>query len=76
MNINPIKLMQMKNAWNGFTERHPKLPKFFEAVSQKALREGAVMEISVTTPEGEKLASNIRLTAEDMEVIRELKEMM
>ena len=73
MNINPMKLMQMKNAWNG---RHPKLPKFFEAVSQKALREGTVMEISVTTPEGETLASNIRLTEEDMALIRELKEMM
>ncbi len=76
MNINPMKLMQMKNAWNEFTGRHPKLPKFFEAVSQKALREGTVMEISVTTPEGETLASNIRLTEEDMALIRELKEMM
>lgn len=34
------------------------------------------MEISVTTPEGETLASNIRLTEEDMALIRELKEMM
>lgn len=75
MNMNPMKLMQMKNAWSQFTSRHPKLPKFFQAVSRKALQEGTVLEFHVTMPDGETMASNIRLTAEDIELIKQAKEM-
>ncbi|MDY4515649.1 MAG: hypothetical protein ACI4EM_07315 [Hominisplanchenecus sp.] len=75
MNINPMKLMQMRNAWSQFMVRHPKLPGYFQAVSQKALQEGTVMEISIKTPDGETLASNIRLTAEDIALMAETKEM-
>lgn len=75
MNVNPMKLMQMKNAWSQFTSRHPKLPKFFRAVSQQALREGTVLELNVTAPDGETMASNIRLTAEDIALLKEIREM-
>lgn len=74
MNINPMKLMQMKNAWSQFKIRHPKLPKFFQAVSRKALQEGTVLEFHVTMPDGETMASNIRLTAEDITLLKEAKE--
>lgn len=75
MNVNPMKLMQMKNAWSQFTARHPKLPRFFRAVSQRALHEGTVLELNVTMPDGETMASNIRLTSEDIALINEVREM-
>lgn len=74
MNVNPKKLMQMRNGWNQFTERHPKLPKFFRAASQSALQEGTVLEMKITMPDGETMESNIRLTAEDIAFVNEAKE--
>ena len=52
---------------------HPKFPLFLNAVSQDALREGAVVEITVTTPEGKNYCSNLKLMQEDLELIECLK---
>ncbi len=76
MNINPMRLRQLTGEWDQFKLRHPRLEKFYQAVQKKGLREGSVIEVTVTTPEGETLASNIRVTAEDAELIRDLYEMM
>lgn len=74
MNFNQLSLMQkLKNELNAFRLNHPKFPLFLKAVSQDALTEGTVIEISVTTPEGKNYCSNIKLKAEDMEFINSLK---
>lgn len=36
-NINPLKLLQLKSAWDQFTGRHPKFPSFLKALSQGAV---------------------------------------
>ncbi len=74
MNINPMKLLQYKNYWNQFINNHPKLPRFFEAVSKEALEAGTVVEVNVTTAEGKNYVSNIRLTESDVEMIGMMKE--
>ena len=56
-----------------FRMNHPKFPLFLNAVSQDALREGAVVEITVTTPEGKNYCSNLKLMQEDLELIECLK---
>ena len=43
MGINPLKLMQLKDAWMQFNRRHPKLAPFFRAIQAKALKEGTVI---------------------------------
>lgn len=48
--MNPMQLLQIRNLWNGFTSRHPKFPKFMNAVYQNGLCEGTVMEIQIRTP--------------------------
>lgn len=74
MNFNQLALIQkLKNELNTFRLNHPKFPLFLKAVSQDALTEGTVIEISVTTPEGKNYCSNIKLKAEDMEFINSLK---
>ena len=70
MNIG--KLMQLKGELDGFKSRHPKFPLFLKAVQQRALTEGTLMEIKVTTPDGQTLTSNLRLTQEDLDVISTL----
>lgn len=73
--VNPMKLMKVKKAWDTFTGNHPKFPKFIEAVQSKGLQEGTVIEINVTTPTGENLSSNVKLTASDISLFTELKDL-
>lgn len=73
--INPMKLMKFKNAWDTFTNNHPKLPGFLKAVKMSAVKEGTVIEINVTTAEGKTLSSNIKLKESDIELFQELSEL-
>lgn len=76
MNINPMKLLQMKGAWDTFQKNHPKFPQFMKAVGKGALAEGAVVEITVTTAEGKTLSTNLKITEQDMELARQIREMV
>ena len=77
MNFNQmLKFQQMKNSLQRFDRDHPKFKNFFNAVMrEQALREGAVLELSVTSPEGKNYCSNIKLNAEDIELLNQLKTM-
>ena len=72
---NPAALLQMMNLWNRFQKNHPKFPKFISAVMKSAIKEGSIIEIKVTTAEGESYDSNLKINADDMEMIRQFKEM-
>ena len=70
MNFNQIAMLQkIKGCMDHFRANHPKFPLFINAVSQEAMKEGTVIEITVTTPEGKNYCSNIKLQADDMELI-------
>ncbi len=73
--MNPMKLFQIKAAFDRFTSNHPKLTPFFKAVGEQALKEGTVVEVNVTTLEGKRFSTNLRLSKEDMELIREAREL-
>jgi hypothetical protein len=73
--INPNMIFQMKNMWERFERNHPKFPKFLQAVGRECMEEGTVIEISVTKANGENITSNLRLNAEDMDLIRAIKEL-
>lgn len=73
MNISDT--MKLAAFWKRFQAGHPKFPAFVNAVRQEGLREGTVIEIGVTTPEGKRMVSNLRLTAEDLEMIGALTRM-
>lgn len=74
MNFNQIAVIQkLKGCMDRFRLNHPKFPLFLNAVSQEALVEGAVVEISVTTPAGKNYCSNLKLNQEDLEFIECLK---
>lgn len=74
MNLqNPAALLQMMNLWNRFEKNHPKFPRFLKAVVQNGIREGSIIEIRVTTARGENFDSNLKVSAEDMEMIEQLR---
>lgn len=74
--FNQIAMMQkIKSGIDTFRANHPKFPMFLNAVSQDALREGTIIEINVTTPEGKNYCSNLKLKSEDIEFLDSLKGM-
>ena len=70
---NPAAILQMMNLWNKFKQNHPKFPKFMAAVYQNGIKEGSIIEINVTTADGQSLNSNLKISADDMELIDQLK---
>ncbi len=73
MNIG--SLFKMKSAWNKFTDNHPKFPQFLSAVQRKGVKENTIIEIKITDPDGTELCTNIKVTASDLALFDELKDM-
>ena len=73
MAMNPIAMMQAAGRVKIFQEQHPKAIAFIQSISNGDLREGSVIELKVTTPEGKESVSNIRLTKEDIETFNLFK---
>lgn len=73
MAMNPIAMMQAAGRIKIFQEQHPKAIAFIQSISNGDLREGSVIELKVTTPEGKESVSNIRLTKEDIETFNLFK---
>lgn len=71
--MNPMALMKIKGLFDRFKANHPKVPMFFTAAS-KAVGEGSIIEINVTTADGKNLCTNMRVTADDLELINQLKD--
>lgn len=71
--MNPMAMMKVKGLMDKFRENHPKVPLFFSAAAQN-INEGSIIEISVTTAGGKNLCTNMRVTAEDMELLAQLKD--
>ena len=70
MNMNPMALMELKERFDTFRVEHPKFLAYLAALRDNAVAEGSVMEMKVTTPEGNEYVSNIRVTENDVEAIR------
>ena len=71
--MNPTAIFKAKKSWETFCGNHPKFPAFLQAAQSAGLREGTIIEVSLTTPEGKTLATNVRLTASDIEAFNNLK---
>lgn len=74
--MNPLKLLQLKSAWDRFQSNHPKFPKFLAALYQKGMKEGTIIEFRVTTPDGEEMAANVKLKEDDIALFRELQDLL
>ena len=70
MAINPMKILQLKTGWEKFCKNHPRFIPFINAAAGQ-VREDAVIEIALVTPEGRRLETNLKVKADDMELIRQ-----
>lgn len=69
------KTMKMVTAWNTFKANHPKFPAFCKAVMSQGIREDSVIEVAVISPEGERIETNLKVKASDLELLQEMKDM-
>lgn len=69
-------LMKIMSAKNKFDANHPKLKNYFAAVKNKGIEEGTVIQIKITNPNDEPMVANIKVKADDMELLSQLAEMM
>ena len=73
MNFNQmLKFQQIKNAFKRFDHRHAsKIQEFHECCieEKQALKQDAVIEISITSPEGKNYCSNIKLNAHGFDLL-------
>ena len=71
-----LKFQQIKNKFKRCYQDHPKFKDFMNDVwREQALKQDAVIEISITSPEGKNYCSNIKLNAADIEMFEQLKSM-
>lgn len=73
--VNPAMIFKIKSMWDEFSNQHPKLPRFFQAVASQPMEEGTVIELTISRPGGDTLTSNVKLTASDLALFDQLKEM-
>lgn len=73
MGFNPAALFKVKKSWETFCRNHPRFPAFIQAVQGAGIAEGTIIEVSVTTTDGKKMTTNVRLTASDMQAFDDLK---
>ena len=74
--INPAKLLKMKGAWDKFSFNHPKFEPFVKAVQKNALQEGTIIEINIKTGEGQSISTNLKLTSDDLDLFRDMSDLM
>ena len=73
--INPMDLFKVKGLLGEFGTNHPKFFPFLQAVAQAGAKEGTIVEMTVTTPEGTKMETNLRMSQSDLELIHLIREM-
>lgn len=73
MNMNPMALLGLKSDFDKFRNNHPKFLQFAKAFTKAGIQEGTVMECKVITTDGQELQANIKITADDLELLEKLK---
>ena len=77
MNIgnNIGNIMKITGAWNTLKSNHHQYPAYSQAISRKGLKEGSIIEIAITTPEGEKIETNLKVKDSDLELLKQLSDL-
>ena len=76
MNLTQLaRLQKLRSQLDTFQRNHPKFAPFLDAVNKNALREGTIIEISVTSPEGRHYETNLKVNQEDLAFLRSLEEL-
>ena len=67
-----MSLMQLQQRFQIFREEHPKIIAFFKAIGNDSMKEGTIIAVKVTTPDGKEIESNIKITANDITTFKQI----
>ena len=70
---NPADIMKLMGMKAKFESAHPKFVSFIKDVAARGISEGDILEVTITRPTGEKTTANLRVTADDVEMVQDLK---
>lgn len=70
--MNPLNMMKMNELTGKFRKNHPKLLRFFDA-AQNRIDAGSIIEIKITMSSGESMTATAKVTADDMELLKYLR---
>ena len=68
-------LLKLKSLMSTFKETHPGVVAFLTDAPDFA-SEGSVLEMCVTTPDGEKKVTNMRIKESDLELLRVVQDVI
>jgi hypothetical protein len=71
--MNPSNIMKAMELKGRFERNHPKVVSFFQKEVFSGIPEGTVVEITITKPGQEPVTSNMKVTADDLEMVDTLK---
>ena len=72
MGLNIEAMMKLRGAWNTFRENHPSFPGFIQAVKEKGICEGAMVDICIRYPDGTELKSGMKVKQSDLDLLQTL----
>ncbi len=70
---NPADIMKLLGMKNKFTAAHPKFVAFLSDIAKRGIAEGEIIEVSIIGADGARTTANLKVTAEDVEMVRDLK---
>lgn len=70
---NPADIMKLMGMKNKFESSHPKFVSFIKDVAARGISEGDILEVTITRADGEKTTANLRVTADDVEMVEDIK---
>ena len=73
MNGNMKQMIEMMQAWSVFKANHPKFPKFMRAVEQTGIREGTILEIRMSNPDGQVIETSVLVRDTDLPLFEQMK---
>lgn len=68
--INPKTILSIKDKAKTFETEHPKMRLFFDKINKEALTVGSTFEIKVTAVDGKEYVANIKVSENDVELIK------
>ena len=71
--MNPLNIVKILSLKSAFEKRHPKAVAFVNRELMTAVPEGTILELSLTRPGEQTVTANLKITAEDLEMLQELK---
>lgn len=74
--MNPAELLKLKSDLKTFEKEHPKFLSFLRYCADRGMGEGTVVDITLRSPDGESTHANMRLTAQDAEMLQRLRRVL